>query len=222
MLKKLSKNIIIAIYLGSLATVIIFGFGYQLYKIYSWKNPEVNINGKDLHSSIYDTQYKTMILESMGTIFEVNYIESACSDCINPWFPIIHITTAAAQHNAWLHIVRTDNSNKKLQKFIDTNQDSIAYPFYTRERDFYDAPRWSYTFLKKPCSFWQGHVYAIYINPDNKNISFLGGIKWGFTLSLFNLYPQIIQPSSLTVDECELDWEFFKQEFEKYTILKTS
>ncbi|WP_341794558.1 hypothetical protein [Rickettsia endosymbiont of Rhinocyllus conicus] len=52
--------------------------------------------------------------------------------------PLYFSNDIKQEHNAWLQIVRTDSSDKKLQKFIDTNVE--LHPFYTLEQDFYDAP----------------------------------------------------------------------------------
>ena len=162
--------------------------------------PSISHNSKkSISSCIHSSAYNATQINSMGHLFEVHYVKNADQDCINPYFPAISITTKT-EHNAWLHIIYTDNKNYKWQHFIDTTDSKThptIYPFYTLEQDFYDAPFWKYTFFSKPLSFWKGHAYAVLVDYHHKTIKYVGGIEWGYRLSYFHLYPQIITPTNL-------------------------
>jgi len=125
--------------------------------------------------------------------------------------------SAQKEHNTWLHIMHTDAKPMKLQRFIDYDK---TYPFYTLEHDFYDAPDWNYTLFSKPLSYWKGHAYAVEVNHLNKTIKCLGGIEWEFKLSHFQLHPQMIALSSLSINDWEKDWETFKHGLEEYSHIK--
>ncbi|HJD56209.1 MAG TPA: hypothetical protein LFW21_06295 [Rickettsia endosymbiont of Pyrocoelia pectoralis] len=207
-LKKILK--LIAFLSGFL--LILYGVNFARH----WHSPDLNSEtDKTMHSCIYhNMDYISTVLNSMGTKFEVSSVENAGKNCFNPSFPIIHIKTAQ-EHNAWLHIVRTDSSDKELQEFIDGDI-KLNYPFYTVDQDFYDAPLWYYTLFSKPLSYWIGHTYAVKVDYTHKTIKVIGGIKWGFRLSYFPIKPQIILPSGLNSEDWQADFEVFKQELRGY------
>lgn len=132
----------------------------------------------------------------------------------NPYFPIIHIKTDQ-EHNAWLHIIRTDCLDAALQEFIDSDG-AAQSSFYTLNQDFYDAPLWRYMLFSKPLSYWIGHAYAVKVDHEKKTIKVIGGIKWGFRLSFFPIKPQMILPSYLHLEDWQSDWEVFKRELKGY------
>ncbi len=185
----------------------------------NWKSPGANKNStRTTFSCIYDEKHHTCDIASMGNDFVVNYIEHADTDCVNPSFPAIHITTKS-KHTAWLHVVRTDTAVSTWQEFIDTvdqTQDPFLYPFYTREQDFYDAPCWTYTIFQKPLSFWRAHAYAVQIDCEAKTIECVGGISWGFELLEWLILPKCTVPSALTKQDWEKDWDVFKTALPEY------
>ena len=131
----------------SICFISIFLFIFSLF----WQDLKINNEvAEDIGNCLYKSNYKNLKLNSMEGDFNIFYIPNAPRNCFNPSFPIIHIKLKQ-EHNAWLQIVRTDSSDKKLQKFIDTNVE--LYPFYTLEQDFYDAPLWSYTLFSKPLTY---------------------------------------------------------------------
>ena len=188
--------------------------------LYDWKSSDVNYACKrDLYHCIYDSKHCRGTAVSMDSEFVFNYVENADSDCINPIFPAIHITTKA-EHTAWLHLVSTDNIMPALQKFIDsTDQKQIdtIYPFYTLNQDFYDAPLWRYTLFKRPLSFWKGHAYAVRVDHQEKTICCMGGIEWGYELLYWRIFPKAIMPRALTVQDWEKDWVLFSEALPEYT-----
>lgn len=178
---------------------------------YNWKNPEFNRSStKSIHQCIYGGAHHNKKISSMGNVFDINYVSKATIDCINPYFPAIHMVTNG-MHNAWVHIVYTNCSNFELQKFIDMGKDPDICPFYTLEQDFYDAPHWSYTFFKKPLTMWKGHAYAVQIDHQKRVIQCVGGIEWGFFLDNYSFYPKHISPSALTMQNWEKDASLFKE-----------
>lgn len=201
------------------AILTLSSFSILLFSLnnYLWKSSEVNWNHtKKIHQSIYEDKHKKSFkLISMKNSFEVNLVQNSDNTCINPYFPSIHIQTDK-DHTSWFHLVVTDSKNIELQKFIDVTQKE-NYPFYTLEKDFYDAPIWRYTLFSKPLSFWKGHAYAVKIDPNNRTIECIGGIQWGFTLSYFHFRPQIIIPSGLTIQHWEQDWLIFKNKLPDYS-----
>ncbi len=187
---------------------------------YTWKNPDVNRNGKrNIYNCIYDGNYETIAPTSMGQVLNVNYVRNADTACINPYFPAIHIATEA-EHNAWLHVVYTDTTSPKWQQFIDTVDNSKSYPFYTTDQDFFDAPHWRYTLFSKPLKFWKGHAYAVKVNHKNGTIQCVGGVEWGFQLSYFSTRPKSITPSALTHQDWKKDRSIFKTTLKGYRVIE--
>lgn len=181
-----------------------------------WQDLKINNEvAEDIGNCLYKSNYKNLELNSREGDFNISYIPNAPRNCFNPSFPIIHIKLKQ-EHNAWLQIVRTDSSDKKLQKFIDTNVE--LHPFYTLDQDFYDAPLWYYTLFSKPLTYWTAHTYAVKIDHQNKTIKIIGGIKWGFRLAYFPIKPQMILPSSLDTNDWQIDIEVFKQALVGYKI----
>jgi len=176
---------------------------------YDWKSPGVNQAAqRSIHQCIHDGPHNTDTLTSMGHLFIAHYVEHTAKDCINPHFPLIHISTNE-DHNAWLHIVRTDcRSEPKLRQFVDAADE--VFPLYTLQQDFYDAPCWSYTLFSKPLSFWIGHAYAVRVDHENKTIRCIGGVEWGFKFSYLPVHPQMIFPRALALQDWQEDWPVFK------------
>lgn len=182
--------------------------------ISDWPRFEVNLkNTKNIHQCIYENQPESYLINSNGIDFHIALAPNADSNCINPHFPAIHIKTIEP-HNAWIHIVRTDNNHDELKVFVDAV--NMQSPFYTLEQDFYDAPLWRYSLLSKPLSYWKGHAYAVMIGPDKKTIKFIGGVSWGFELSYLHIYPQKIFPDSLTFDDWKRDFLLFEEKLKTY------
>ena len=202
---------------GSLiAVLILLLFGY----LHFWKSPDVTHQStRSISNCIYDEKHESILLSSMGHSFNVTYTESASNDCINPHFPAIHITTKTV-HNAWIHVISTDSTDKKWQHFIDMPSDKSIAPFYTLEGDFFDAPLWKYRFFSKPLSYWKGHAYAVLIDRDRKTIVFLGGVEWGFGLSKISIFPSMIRPVSLTHQDLQQDLDFLENQLVGYKIIK--
>ncbi len=192
----------------SLSIIVLIGvFSLGLYNLQSAKVHEVA--SVSIENCIHNSRYKKKLkINSLSNDFLVTYVENNAYNCCNPHFPAIHITTAA-KHNAWLHIVYTDN--KEFKVFIDTVcSNNPIYPFYTLEQDFYDAPLWKYSFFSKPFSFWKGHAWAVEVDFQQKIIKSIGGIAWGFNLSYFRLHPTCIEPSSIEKEVWDFDWKIFK------------
>ena len=200
-----------AVLIFSSASILLFSVNNYL-----WQSSDINWNRtKTIHQCIYEDKHKQSFkLISMQNFFEVNLVQNSDTSCINPYFPSIHIKTDC-DHTAWFHIVVTNSEDIELQEFIDAQKES--YPFYTLEKDFYDAPTWRYTLFSKPLSFWKGRAYAVKIDHNTKTIKCIGGIQWGFTLSYFHFRPQIIIPSGLTTQHWEQDWLIFKNKLPDYS-----
>ncbi len=197
--------------------ITVLAFGLLLcsaYYVYQWESAPVNMQRTmSMHESIHNGVHARVKID----FFDVHYVEHSPSASINPGFPSIHISTDV-QHNAWLHVVYTDaydpKNGKKGWVFIDALPDT--FPFYSLEKDFYDAPLWTFSFFKGPLSSWEGHAYPVFVDYDNKTIQYLGGIGWGFTLSRFSFRPKTIKPHLLLDADWQQDWlmlratEFFK------------
>jgi hypothetical protein len=121
----------------------------------TWKSPDVNHSGDtNIHTCIHsdDRRLHFALDSGRGNNFDISLVENSKQNCLNPHFPSIHIQ-ASQPHNAWIHIVYTDSSSPQWRTFIDAaNIDSpgSAYPFYTYEQDFYDAPLYDYSFSQQP------------------------------------------------------------------------
>lgn len=180
-----NRNIMLIVACISLAT---------LYPIYSFKYyGSVQKPTQSIHQCIYSNNPKYLKLTSFKTDFEVNYIEHATNNCINPHYPAIHIT-ANGSYNAWVQIIfLKDRFSRTNRRFIDS--DKFNPPIYTLNKDFYDAPLWSLPTFK----LWQAHTYAVtFLN--GKIIKCIGGIEWGF---VFGSTPRMLPIKSLK----QKDWE---------------
>nr|WP_253308619.1 hypothetical protein [Rickettsia endosymbiont of Ceutorhynchus assimilis] len=114
----MSKNITkLSIFFG-ISLFILWGVNFALL----WHSPEVNNEAADdIGNCLYKNAHKSLH-------FNISYTTNADKTCVNPSFPIIHIKTKQ-EHNAWLHIVRTDYPDENLQEFIDGDI-KFDYPFY--------------------------------------------------------------------------------------------
>jgi hypothetical protein len=187
---------------------------------YNWESPSLNLNcKKSIYDSIYGKEHLTLKINSMSSEFDVNYVANAATDCVNPYFPDIHIATAS-HHTGWIHIVHTDAADPRWQKFIDsTVPPDETYPLYTSSPDFYDSPHWNYKLFQKPLSFWKGHAYAVRVDDDQKTVHCVGGIEWGFELPYWSLRPHCLTPRALTRDHWTKDWILLENAFQGYTRL---
>lgn len=188
-----------------------------------WKSPEVNQKcQRTIHSCIYEDEHKVRFSfrTHQGTSFEGTYVENSKPNCINPYFPSIHIRTNVS-HNKWIHIVYTDSKSSEEQVFIDAEiplNKSSTYPFYTSGPSFYDAPLWTYSPVNKPISFWKGQVFAVDVDPEAKVIRCLGGMEWGFELSFFRLRPIAIKPRVVDAVAWGQAWELIKVKLPGYQL----
>lgn len=179
-------------------------------------SPHQNFSSKkSIHESIYtDKNIKKNIIKSMNQNFHIAYVENATLDSFNPYFPAIHISTDA-KHNAWLHCVRVHGPLEYVgiwNEFVDTvPSDHPIYPFYCVGQDFYDAPLWIYSLLFKKSFEWIGHAYAVIVDRDEKIITCVGGISWGFKYVWWNLRPVMIDPMSLDFQNWQKDIDLFSK-----------
>lgn len=182
----------------------------------TWKSPDVNHSGDtNIHTCIHsdDRKLHFKLDAGGGNNFDVYLVENSKQNCLNPYFPSIHIQ-AHQPHNAWVHIVYTDSKAPEWRIFIDAaNVDSpgSAYPFYTYEQDFYDAPLWTYSLFNKPLRFWKGHAFAVKVDHQKKSIHCIGGIEWGFELSYFRLRPKATAPQLLNKEHWEKAWQILQE-----------
>lgn len=160
-----------------------------------------------------DQSPQCLAISSAGSLLNVRYIPQGGAESCNPFFPSLVVSTDA-QHDAWIHIVRTDSDQEEYRLFVDgadSQRHPEIYPFYTFEKDFYDAPLWCYTLLSKPLSYWEGHVYAVVFDRETGEMLFSGGVSWGFTFPHpFALFPQGIKPKALTFEDFIKDLEVFE------------
>jgi hypothetical protein len=183
----------------------------------TWKSPSINTSAKvNIHTCIHNDNKKLYfkLNAQQGVYFYIHLAENSKADCINPYFPSIHIQTNK-KPNAWLHIVYIDSREQQWRIFIDSQLST--HPFYTYERDFYDAPIWTYTLFKKPLTFWKGHAFALEIDDINKTINCIGGIEWGFELLWFKLTPKAIPPKMLDNKAWKQAWQIIKAKLPGYT-----
>lgn len=93
-------------------SIFLFIFALQ------WQSPRINNEiAENIGNCLYKSNYKNLELNSIERDFNISYIPNAPRNCLNSSFPIIHIKLKQ-EHNAWLQIVRTDSSDKKLQFFL--------------------------------------------------------------------------------------------------------
>ena len=157
-----------------------------------------------------------MVFQQKSIKLTINYITNSAKNCINPNFPSIHIT-GDNYFNGWIHIITTDSKNSNLKKFID--KDNKNPPFYSINRDFYDAPLWNIYTNSDKIRFWEGHAYPIKIDYTNKNIKIFDGIKWGFVLKNFKK-PSTIISQTIEESEVEEDLYFLKTQIKDFTLIK--
>lgn len=188
----------------------------------TWKSPDVNHSGDtNIHTCIHsdDRKLHFKLDAGGGNNFDISLVENSKPNCLNPYFPAIHIQ-ASQHHNAWVHIVYTDSKAPEWRTFIDAaNIDSSGstYPFYTYEQDFFDAPLWTYSLFNKPIRFWKGHAFAVKVDHQNKSIHCIGGIEWGFELSYFRLRPKPIRPRLLNKEHWGKAWQILQEKLPGYS-----
>ncbi|NDB83082.1 MAG: hypothetical protein EB127_10145 [Alphaproteobacteria bacterium] len=188
----------------------------------TWKSPDINHSGEtNIHTCIHsdDRKLHFKLDAGGGNNFDVYLVENSKLNCLNPYFPSIHIQ-ASQPHNAWIHIVYTDSKAPEWRVFIDAaNKDTqgSAYPFYTYEQDFYDAPLWTYSLFNKPLSVWKGHAFAVQVDHQKKSIHCLGGVEWGFELSQFKLRPKAINPKTLNNLDWDKAWQLLQEKLPGYS-----
>ena len=194
-------------------SIAIFGLAFFLLTLktpifYSKKQ-------KTIHSCIQQDKQKLhfRFRTPKGVYFDVNFVRNAKLSCINPNFPAIHIKTNRP-HQAWLQVVYTDSKSPHLQAFVDSTPSSS--PFYTKEKDFYDAPLWTYSLLSRPLSFWKAHTFAIEIKSQTKTIKCLGGIEWGFELPFMKRRPVAIEPQLLNEKAWVEAWRLIKDKLPRF------
>jgi hypothetical protein len=171
--------------------------------IYKWQSPGLNINyiKSTLDCINQAKDLKNIEIVSFPSNFKIK-LARADNQCLTPYFPAIQIEADPHRsHRAWLQIVHTDSNNEELKIFLDSGEDD--WPFYNHKSIFYDSPLWTYKLWYKPISYWEAHAYSVDI-VDN-NIKFLGGIKWGFSLSNYKIRPTITQPSTLSLSDFQKD-----------------
>ncbi len=110
--------------------LLVFYFVVVLLLI-NWKSSDVNhFCTMNLHQCIYsDPRRRSYVFDDR---FYINLVENSGKNCLNPYFPSIHIS-ASQCHNAWLHIVYTDSQASQWRTFIDAasiDSQGSAYPFY--------------------------------------------------------------------------------------------
>ena len=201
-----------------LKKLILLTLAVLVIYVSSWKSSEVNHNTKySIEGCMHLGKKKNIIIGD----FNIDYVENSMVDCFNPNFPSIKINSRT-QHNAWLHVVHTNNDNWKI--FIDSVDKlkyPLMYPFYSMknnpydefngtDNNFYDAPLWTYNLIKTKKMRWEGHAYPVKIT-DNQ-IMFFDGIAWGFELLPFKLHPKMITPRIITENELKSDLEILKVE----------
>lgn len=169
--------------------------------------PNINLTTNySITECIYKFNYNRETLKSLDNHFTVTYVTNADNKCINPNFPIIEVKSQR-KVNAWLQIIRTDSKYPQYQIFVDTIDN--LYPFYSKSEIFYDAPLWHYTVHNIPTFSWSANLYALSIQ-DNKIISCLGGINWGFNISKQSQHPQIKNITPLSLDDWLIDKKLIK------------
>lgn len=189
--------------------------------IVTWRSPDINLLSEWNINTCIDGDTRKLHFKlgvQPGKYFEIDLIENSKPGCLNPYFPSIRIQTND-EHNAWVHIVYTDSSIPQWQMFIDAENKDIphsAYPFYTYEQDFLDDPLWTYSLLNKPLSFWNGHAFAVKIDHENKAITCIGGIEWGFSLSTIRLRPEAIHPKLLDEYAWKQAWQVLHEKLPGY------
>lgn len=173
-------------------------------------------------SAFAQPNYQEFSFYAKGGRLNVSLVKRSALDCINPYFPTIHIKTNAP-HNAWLQVVFTDFKDWRLSRFIDTAEDieSEIYPFYTFENEFYDSPIWQYGLFSIPVSFWRAHTYAVQVNHKRKTIKFVGGVSWGFEIAGLNVRPTALMPHSISPKVWGSDWLTFEKKLSGYRRINT-
>ena len=187
-----------------------------------WKSPTINwAYEKEIYRCIYEFPHEKQIIPSGPGDFHVHYVRHADKKCVNPHFPSIEITTTTF-HNAWVQIVHTDADEPQYRAFIDSISSENVFPYYTKNHEFYDAPLWQYGLFYKPLRFWQGNAHAIVIDEARKTITWCGGVSWGYTLTYTHLYPKMIAPQALTIEDWKKDQDLLKPHLSGYTFLDSS
>lgn len=198
--------------------------GVLLFQALNWESPDVNRNEQsNIDLCIQQDEHKLYFRfqTKQGFNFDIDFVRNSKPNCLNPYFPAIHIKTDIP-HNAWLHVVYTDSEVPEQQTFIDSEKITTkrsSYPFYAYTEDFYDAPLWTYSLLNKPISFWKGHAFAVEVNHQNKTIKCLGGIEWGFELHFTKLRPVASKPKLLDEKAWNQAWRLLKSKLPNYELI---
>lgn len=88
----------------------------------TWQSPDVNRSGEtNIHTCHSDDRKLHFTLDAGGgNNFDVCLVENSKPNCLNPYFPSIHVK-ASQSHNAWVHIVYTDSKAPEW-KFLLTQK----------------------------------------------------------------------------------------------------
>lgn len=186
--------------------ILVFAYTYNIKKI-------IATQPLSIHDCIYDNPHKNIIIND----FEINYLENSPKNCINPNFPSIHIV-GKANYNAWLHLIYTDAKDpKRTINWCYIDADKNNYPFYTVEKDFYDAPLWGSSFFKRPLSYWKGHAWAVFVDFSQCTIQIVEGFEWGFEWKRFRK-PKALTPRLLSLKDWNADFKQFETFLQYYKI----
>ena len=192
-----------------------------LLLVSTWESSYINYEStSDLNFQIHSgyNRQNFNIKSWASANFEVFLVPNATKKALNPYFPQIHIRVDKP-HNAWIQVVHTDSKDPRYKVFVDTAEETKLAPFYTLDKDFYDSPLWSYTFFKKPITFWHGHAYAVNVDHEKKTIECLGGIKWGFELKYTKLRPVALLSQSLSQSDWNKDSVVFAKKLPGYKFI---
>jgi len=204
-----------------MAIIIIVACAMLTKMAFGWRNPGPYYDVRpqtDLalyHMICGDPNHKEIALASMDHSFKVYFVKNMKPNSYNPYFPAIYIQ-AHDECNGWLQVINTDRPDC-YGRFIDTTpKDQEPYPFYNRNKDFTDNPIWSYGLLFKPVSYWIGHAYAVHVDEEQKTITCLGGVSWGYRFVWWWLRPIMILPVALDKKDWQTDWKTFQIELPGY------
>lgn len=164
----------------------------ELYKYIIDNNLNIDKIHKELVTKInygfkYDFSKNKNTLTFIIDDMTVKFLEYAPNRAVNPHYPLIKIISKNKRCHFFQIIHLNFNISKWFEKeqvltshsFLDTTIPKQKYhPYYSNNNIFIDTPIWTkVNFLMKKDIFWIAHCYAIDVNRNTKEITYLGGVN---------------------------------------------
>jgi hypothetical protein len=175
---------------------------------------------KKMQDSGISLEQQSLPLWEEKQVATVRFHAAAPSECVGAGFPFLQIENAE-KANAYIQFVMTnvpDPQNiNKFWNFIDKPDDLPAStPFISSSGVYQRNPSW--IFLLAQFFFnmkWEALAFPV--QHENKQVTALGAIKWGWEKKAFSYSPTAIKPSPVQNETWPLAKEVLSKNFPGYS-----